>query len=240
MAEENMAQEGKLQKLSIRAYSDPTFDSELFLVAGSTEPYEVAINPETYSLSYKSEYAIENSPGSSSGGVKFNRSLPENLTLEFLFDRTGVFEDSPVDEENGVIADLKDFKKITYEFNGDIHSPNYLKVLWGDLLFPGVVTEFNIEYKLFNSSGKPIRAIVKVTFKNFIAEAKRAAKEKKASPDLTHYRIVKEGDNLPLMTHRIYGDSKYYLEIAHVNGLTNFRKLKAGQKLIFPPIDKIG
>ena len=233
-----MAQEGKLQKLMIRAYSDPNFDSELFL-SDDGNPYEVAINPETYSLSFKSEYAIENASGSSKGGVKFHRSLPENLTLEFLFDRTGVFADSPA-QDNGVIDDLEDFKKITYEFNGDIHSPNYLKVLWGDLLFPGVVTEFNIEYKLFNPSGKPIRAIVKVTFKNFIAEAQRAAREKKSSPDLTHVRVVKEGDSLPLMTHRIYGDPKYYLEVARVNGLTNFRKLTPGQKITFPPIEKIG
>jgi len=233
-----MAQEGKLQKLMIRSYSDPTFDSEIFLT-DDKNPYEVAINPETYSLSFKSEYAIENASGSSKGGVKFQRSLPENLTLEFLFDRTGVFEDSPV-KDDGVIDDLNDFKKITFEFNGDIHSPNYLKVLWGDLLFPGVVTEFNIEYKLFNSNGKPIRAIVKVTFKNFIAEAQRAAREKKSSPDLTHYRVVKEGDSLPLMTHRIYGDSKYYLEVARVNGLTNFRKLTPGHKITFPPIEKVG
>ncbi len=231
-----MAQDGKLQKLMIRAFSDPTFDSELFLT-DDNKPYEVAINPESYSLNFKSEYAIENASGSSKGGVKFHRSLPENLTLEFLFDRTGVFKDSPA-QENGVIDDINEFKKITYEFNGDIHSPNYLKVSWGDLLFPGVVTEFNIEYKLFNSSGKPIRAIVKVTFKNFIAEAERAAREKKSSPDLTHYRIVKEGDNLPLMTHRIYGDPKYYLEVARVNGLTNFRKLTPGQKIVFPPIEK--
>lgn len=233
-----MAQEGKLQKLMIRSYSDPTFDSEVFLTSDN-KPYEVAINPETYSLSFKSEYAIENASGSSKGGVKFHRSLPENLTLEFLFDRTGVFADSPA-QDSGVIDDLKDFKKITFEFNGDIHSPNYLKVLWGDLIFPGVVTEFNVEYKLFNPSGKPIRAIVKVTFKNFIAEAQRAAREKKSSPDLTHYRVVKEGDSLPLMTHRIYGDPKYYLEVARINGLTNFRKLTPGQKITFPPIEKIG
>ena len=72
------------------------------------------------------------------------------------------------------------------------------------------------------------------------AEAQRAAREKKSSPDLTHERVVKEGDNLPLMTYRIYGDPKYYLEVARVNGLTNFRKLTPGQKIVFPPIEKVG
>ena len=232
-----MAQDGKLQKLKIRAFSDPEFSKEVFL-SGNKE-YEVAINPETYSLSYKAEYTSANATGTTGGKMPFFRTLPENLNLEFLFDRTGVFADSQP-QDSGVNGDIADFKKITYDFNGDIHRPNYLKVSWGELLFKCVVTEFNIEYKLFNSNGKPIRAIVKVTFKNFVAEEERAAREKKSSPDLTHYRVVKEGDNLPLMTYRIYGNSKYYLEIARVNGLTNFRKLEPGQKLTFPPIDKIG
>ena len=48
--------------------------------------------------------------------------------------------------------------------------------------------------------------------------------------------MVKEGDHLSLMTQRMYGDPKYYLQIAQVNGLTNYRKLKVGQPLLFPPL----
>ncbi len=40
------------------------------------------------------------------------------------------------------------------------------------------------------------------------------------------------------MCYRIYGDPKYYLEVAKVNGLGNFRFLKPGTDLIFPPIEK--
>jgi nucleoid-associated protein YgaU len=64
------------------------------------------------------------------------------------------------------------------------------------------------------------------------------AEEGKNSPDLTHYRQVKQGDTLPLMVFNIYKDPKYYLEIARVNGLTNFRKLLTGQNIIFPPLEK--
>lgn len=223
--------DGTLQKLVIHAYSDSKLSNEI-------DSYTTAVNPERYSLVNKSEYSIENASGSSGGGVKFHRTLPDNLTLDFLFDRTGVFADSP-SIDSGIIEDIKKFKKVVFDYNGDEHKPNYLKVVWGDLIFPGVVTEMNIEYKLFKPDGKPIRAVAKLTFKNFIEEAKRAAREKKASPDLTHYRIVKAGDNLPLMTHKIYGDSKYYLEVARVNNLTNFRKLEPGQKIFFPPIEKL-
>uniref|UniRef100_A0AAU6WLI4 LysM domain-containing protein n=1 Tax=Chryseobacterium endophyticum TaxID=1854762 RepID=A0AAU6WLI4_9FLAO len=62
---------------------------------------------------------------------------------------------------------------------------------------------------------------------------------KKNSPDLTHKRTIQDGDTLPLMTERIYGDSKYYLEVAKVNNLINFRQLVPGEELYFPPIEKI-
>jgi nucleoid-associated protein YgaU len=94
----------------------------------------------------------------------------------------------------------------------------------------------NITFKLFKPDGTPLRAVAKAKFKGFVEDNLRIAKENNNSPDLTHVRIVKEGDTLPLMTFRIYGDSEYYLEIAKVNKLPNFRKLKAGQKIIFPPI----
>ena len=226
--------EGKLQKLEIHAFNDPKLDKK-DEVDGS--PYITAINPEKYSLKFKSEYSSEDEAGSSGSGPKFVRSLPEDIDLEFLFDRTGVFEDSPATDD-GIKDDLDSFKKIVFEYKGDKHKPNYLKISWGDLLFPCVMTDLSIEYKLFNSNGKAIRAIAKAKFTKFVEKEKQAAQENKQSPDLTHQRIVKEGDTLPLMTHEIYGDSKYYLEVAKVNQLTNFRVLQPGTTLFFPPIEK--
>ena len=60
----------------------------------------------------------------------------------------------------------------------------------------------------------------------------------KNRPDLTHIRVVKEGDTLPSMANDIYGDFSYYLEVAKANNLQDFRNLIPGQKLYFPPFDK--
>jgi nucleoid-associated protein YgaU len=77
-----------------------------------------------------------------------------------------------------------------------------------------------------------------VTFKEFKEEDLRVAEENNASPDLTHVRVVKDGDSLPLMCYRIYGDARYYMDVARTNGLVNFRSLTPGTKLVFPPFDK--
>jgi nucleoid-associated protein YgaU len=80
--------------------------------------------------------------------------------------------------------------------------------------------------------------VAKVTFKSSIEEKKRAAKEDRKSPDLTHIRKVKLGDTLPQLCFVMYGDPRYYAQVAAVNGLDNFRQLTPGTNLAFPPIAK--
>lgn len=237
--------DGKLQKLVIRCFKDEKYEIEI-----TDLKYTALLNPEKYSQTYKTEYKKEQASGNSSTAPKFTRSLPADLDLEFLFDRTGVLihygDDDQADSQdkvykdqgNGIIDDLANFKKAVFDYNGDQHKPNYLIISWGALLFKGILTDLSIEYKLFKSDGTPLRAVAKVKFISHIEAEKRAAAENNQSPDLTHVRMVKEGDTLPLMTHRIYGDPKYYLEVAKVNNLPNFRSLTPGTKLYFPPLAK--
>lgn len=223
---------GKLSKLKIQAYSDKGFSKKV-----ENGEFTTYMNPEKYTYHYKIEQNKTQASGTSDLAAKFSKKLPEELEIEFLFDRTGVLPDYPATQD-GVIDDLNKFKDIILKYNGDEHKPNYLTITWGSLLFKGSMSDMSIEFKLFKSDGAPIRAVAKVKFTGFTEDKLRVARENNSSPDLTHYRVVKEGDTLPLMTYRIYGDSKYYLEVAKVNKLPNFRKLTAGQRLIFPPIQK--
>ena len=59
-----------------------------------------------------------------------------------------------------------------------------------------------------------------------------------SSPDLTHLRDVRDGDTLPLLAYDIYGNAQLYLEVARVNKLVNFRRLRSASRLSFPPLDK--
>jgi hypothetical protein len=124
------------------------------------------------------------------------------------------------------------------KYVGDIHEPKHFQVLWGSLLFKGRCTGLNINFKLFNPDGKPIRAICKVTFNGSVEDNLRTAEERRESPDLTHYRMLKSGDTLPMMCYKIYGSSAYYLQVAQVNKLPSFRDLAPGTEIFFPPIEK--
>ncbi|MGY3794252.1 CIS tube protein [Aquimarina sp. 433] len=237
---------GELTKLRVKAYSDPQFNDEV-----ADGEFTTLINPEKYTFNYKIEQNEDQAAGTSDLSPRFNKKLPEDLELEFLFDRTGVivhYGNNPnessgntvfKDNGEGVIDDIEKFKKVILDYNGEEHAPNYVMIYWGTLLFKGKLTEMSIEFKLFKSDGTPIRAVAKAKFQGFVEDDLRVARENNQSPDLTHVRLVKEGDTLPLMSHRIYGDSKYYLEVAKVNELTSFRKLEVGTELFFPPIEKI-
>jgi hypothetical protein len=235
---------GELIKLRIKAYSDEQFSDEV-----SEGEFRTLLNPENYTFKYKIEQNDDQASGTSSAAPRFNKALPEDLELEFVFDRTGVITDYGApggsddktfkDEGGGIIDDVEKFKKVIFDYNGDEHKPNYLVISWGTLLFKGTLSEMDITFKLFKSDGTPLRAVARAKFKGFVEDDLRVAIENNSSPDLTHVRIVKDGDTLPLMAHRIYGDSKYYLEVAKTNQITNFRKLTVGQKIFFPPIEKV-
>lgn len=231
-----MYKEGELSKLTVEAFSDSKYENPL----GEGFKYTTIVNPERYSSSHKTEYEVVQGLGESDAVVQFKKSAPKEIELDLLFDRTGVFSDYPPNKEEGVMKDIENFQKVVLDFNGDIHQPNYVKLKWGKLDFHGRLMDMNVDYKLFNSGGAPIRAVAKVKFISATNRDLINAKDKKNSPDLTHVRIVKEGDTLPLMTYKIYGDSKYYLEVAKVNKISSFRKLIVGQEIVFPPIQKVG
>ncbi len=221
--------DGQFEKLKIFAYSDPGCETQV------GEPFTVMMNPENYTQEIKMEFENGQGQGTSGSQPKFKLKPPEELSFEILFDNTGIIDKNP---RSDIATDIENFKQFLMGYEGEIHQPKFFKFVWGTSLMKGICVLLNIAYKLFNPNGKPIRAICKVSIRELKEEELRVAEERNSSPDLTHYRTVKQGDTLPLMCYRIYGHSKYYLQIAKVNGLSNFRELQPGSEIFFPPIDK--
>lgn len=225
-----MPDSGKLEKMQIIGYSDPSLSDDSKI--GS---YTAMMNPESYTLDYKIEYNEEQGQGTSSTQQRYKLTKPEEMSFEFLFDNTGIIDEKP---RSDIQEELTTFRDLLVKYEGEIHEPKHFKLVWGTLLFKGRLTSLNIAMKLFKPDGTPIRAVAKATFKGSVEENLRVAKEDAQSPDLTHLRVVKAGDTLPMMCYRIYGDSRYYLHVAKVNGLSQFRKLEPGLQLLFPPVEK--
>lgn len=224
---------GSLEKMKVMAYQKSNFTSKV-------GEFSVMINPEKYSHTYKICYNDVRAQGSNGSSPDFNKTMADVVKMELVFDGTGVVPTAVPGllpyTKDGVAPQLEAWKALVFTFNGNIHSPNYLTLVWGTLLFRCRLQEMNVTYTLFKPDGTPLRARVDASFIGFNDEKELALKANKTSPDLTHVVVVRGGDTLPLLCYQIYGDSGYYLQVAQVNGLTEFRRLVPGSQLVFPPL----
>ncbi|WP_337041990.1 CIS tube protein [Emticicia sp. 17c] len=221
------ATNGKLEKLLIEV-----FDDEKFAKQNKGLSFKAMFNPNKYNLKYEIEYDKKQASGSSPSAPKFSNMKQQELSLEFFLDGTGVEDDGKkfVDER------VDEFLKVAYNYDGKKHKNNYLRISWSYLIFDCVLKDADISFTLFRSDGRPLRAKITAKFLGFVNEELRKKKEKKQSPDITHARIIKDAENLPLLAFDIYENNQYYIDVAKANGLVNFRKLSTGQSLVFPPL----
>jgi len=216
---------GELTKMKIVAYKDPDYSSKV-------GEYDVLVNPENYKVKNEQQYSTTDTTiGSSAQTAKYKGSGSGLFELILFFDGTGVISKEKVDDQ------IKEVKDLIYQYNGDIHEPNYLRVYWGtQSLFQGRLKTWNVNYTMLDMDGSPLRAEVTATLVSSVSAKKKALEDKKNSSDLTHVRTVLDGDNLPLMCFRIYGDSSYYIKVAKHNNLINFRAIQPGDIITFPPV----
>ena len=231
-----MSEQGKLEKMEITAFADADHSTA---IAGAK--YVTQVNPEKVALKYEIEPGGDQAQGTSATEATFGKIKPQELSFEFMFDATGAIpnpDESPAINKDGVFEKVKHFLSVVYDYNGDTHKPNNLQLAWGRLLFKCVLKTVNIDYRLFRPDGTPLRAVASASFTESIPEDLRVATDAPASPDITHTRRVKDGETLLQLAQEIYGDPRFYVEIARANRITNFRKLTTGQILNFPPIEK--
>jgi len=134
-----------------------------------------------------------------------------------------------------VDAEINQFM-LTVGYLGDTHRPTYLIINWGTFAIRCVLKSLTTNYTLFNPAGIPLRATLNASFEEYVPPTLEELQNFRSSPDVTHVREVKT-DPLDLMSYAIYKDSKYYMELARVNNLNQFRKLTPGDKIVFPPFE---
>ncbi|RIJ50496.1 LysM peptidoglycan-binding domain-containing protein [Maribellus luteus] len=217
---------GEMTKLKILAYTDPDFSSQV-------GEFDAPVNPESFQTKNEQEFCTrDTTDGSSAKTARFKGTGNSYFELVLFFDGTGVINEDDVSQK------IDEVKKLVYTYNGTIHEPNYIKILWGtQSLFQGRLQNWNVNYTMLDTDGTPLRAEVTIVLLASVSAKKKALEEQKNSSDLTHVRTVMAGDSLPLMCYRIYGDSSYYIKVARYNNLTDFRSVKPGQTIVFPPVN---
>jgi hypothetical protein len=231
--------------------------------------YTPMYNPTSFSVTHDVKYDKNEKPVYGTLSKKFLTIKPRTVSMELFFDGTGAspsslggFGDtlslnSGILNSMGVSLDLdkvanavgpdvntvegqiQAFLKLSYQIAGAFHKPSYIMIVWGTFLMTGVLTSANVNYTMFDADGTPIRAKLAITIEEYVGNTLIAKLLNLQSPDLSKCIVVKEGDTLPLLCFREYGISNLYTKIAEVNNLKNYRKLKQGMELLFPPINNL-
>ena len=207
----------------------------------SANVFEVMLNPSSIKHNKKINYTgltskdnkgkVPTPQGSPAAAPQFKNTGNETISITITIDGTGV-----VGSFDDVKTQIQNLNNIVYKYDGDSHEPKIVRLAWGSLSFDGRLTSMGLDYTLFKPTGDPLRAKVTLDFTDYTSIDQAAREANMTSPDLTHLVEVKAGDSLPLLCHRIYQNSAYYLEVAKANGITNFRDIKPGTRLNFPPL----
>jgi hypothetical protein len=231
-----------LVKLKFSAYES---DQKARLGLPSSYMY-AQINPTGYELDHTNQYKDIAPLGSPEPQYAYVKPDSQVLSLKDVIIDQGVIM-SPIllsmgskkftnlPTVNGYVEALK---SVLYSPLPGTHIPHILNVSWGTFSFTGICTKFAVNYTLFSTLGFPLRAKLQIDFCASTSPAFATAKLGPNSPDLTHLRTANAGDNLPILSNSIYGNSKYYLELARVNNLNSVFDVLPGDKVVFPPLKK--
>lgn len=210
---------GSLEKAIISVRDpDPAKDTEI-------EQIKVLFNPEKYTLEKTANWQEKGKKKI----LQFISIARKSFSVDLFFDTYEAGED--------VRGYTSKIVKLTDPINAKKKNPPVCIFSWGGFNFRGVIEKVTQNYTMFLSSGKPVRAVLNVTFKQFSLAQEQA----KGNPpgDPSTIRIVKEGETLNLIASQEYGDPALWRIIADKNKdkIQNPRFIEAGTELIIPALE---
>ena len=164
-----------------------------------SEDIEVMFNPKEYVMEKKTPWSEVNVFGMDSPPVQFTMGERKRLNMELFFDTS---EDK---------TDVREFTSKVEELmlvNAQEHRPPILRFIWGSLSFDCVMEDLVQRFTLFDNAGIPLRAILKVVFKEYSTAATQLSNTRRESADHTKKMALREGETLSSISAREYNDSR--------------------------------
>jgi hypothetical protein len=191
------------------------------------EDIEVLFNPKEYIIEKKTPWREQDIQGLDSPAVEFTMGERKRLSMELFFDTS---------EEKTDVRQYTDKIDELMLVNADEHRPPLLLFSWGKLKFKCVLEDLVQRFTMFMNDGTPIRAILKVLFKEYSTAASQIKEKPRHSADHTKRIVLREGETLASLSAREYADPTKWREIAEANNIEDPMNLKPGVILKLPPL----
>lgn len=191
----------------------------------------VLFNPEEYTVNRDTTFAQLPVPGLSAPVVQFVHGNAQTLEMELLVDS---YEGSSQAPAGSDVRELTQKVVGLMDIAPSLHAPPPVIFAWGSLTFTCVLQRCVQQFILFRPDGVPVRARLQVTFSEFRNAELEAREVKRETADYTSVHVVLDGDDLPSIAFKAYGDATRWRPIAVRNELTDPRVLVTGQTLAIP------
>lgn len=185
-------------------------------------------NPTDYKIKKENTFAEQAIAGTEEPVMQYTGGSARVLTVIVLADTT---DDPSVSVQSTRVAPIE----LMLKQQDKLHGPPLIKFVWADASFTGVLQSLDVEYQLFGTDGKPLRA--KLTL--IIKEATRVERKDKAaatatSPDVEKRYVVRAGETLSSISAGLFRDPSHWREIAVANAITDPRAVAPGTVLTVP------
>jgi hypothetical protein len=224
------------------SYPDGFKKAELAIEGGET--IQVLFNPTEYTITKTNTWNFKQVQGASLPPAEFGGGNPRELALSLLLDASlleGSQSVKSVTDSLFKMMDVGDGQPAA----GTRSMPPFVTFRWGAVdTFKAVCTSLTVAYQLFRPNGEPIRADVKLQLKQ--AEQASTASSSSANQGQNPttramvgagVHVVQDGDSLPSIAYRAYGDATRWRTIADANSVDDPLRLRRGTPLMLPRLE---
>lgn len=201
-------------------------------------PIDCQFNPAELSLSKANSWEATAIKGQSTPRQIFQEGQSGSLTLTLTLDTTDTGE--PVTEHTSRLLGLLEVdRRLPGSDNAtNKHRPPWVRFRWGSFhSFKAVVSQLQLTFTYFSSSGTPLRARAEVELTQYEHE-EGWAKQNPTSGTPTPHRIhhVVPGETLDRIAATYFGDATRWRLLADANAIVDPFALRAGTPLIIPEL----
>jgi len=204
-------------------------------IEGGTK-LDCIFNPKDFSVTKANSWEAKAAPGKTAAKPTFGGGQPRELTLQLLFDASLLKPQVSVKDVGTKLFDAMNASKNEGGPKNKSRPPT-LTFEWGGFAFEGVAKSLTIQYQMFRPDGEPIRADVKLALMQWDVDGPKGQNPTTRSSGALGSHVVRDGDSLPSIAYRAYGDPTKWRAIATANGIDDPLRLRSGRALSLPSLD---
>jgi hypothetical protein len=203
------------------------------LVIEGKPPIQCAFNPQEYSITKTNVWTIKPVAGHDTPTPEFGGGLPWVIRVQLLLDASLKGADASIKDDAVKLLEMME----AGGGGGGGSAPPLVTFKWGSIESPQMVgSSLRIRFVMFRPNGEPSRALVDL-------ELTQSKETKKGQNPTTRaiagmkVHTVADGDSLPSLSYRNYGDATRWRVIAEANGIDDPLALHRGAQLTIPTLD---